>query len=74
MSSIKNPLRRARAFLGLTQEDMAQAWGVSRSTYQRREALAEEYVKPADDTHARVLVARKTLEAVFGIQGADYDE
>lgn len=37
-----NPLKRARAFLGLTPLQMASDLGISLRTYQRREALAEE--------------------------------
>lgn len=46
-----NALRRARAFLGYTQTQMAAAMGVSLATYQRREALAEEHVRVTEESH-----------------------
>ena len=50
-----NSLKRARAFLGYNQEQMAASMGLSLATYQRREALAEAYVPLAEGTHAREL-------------------
>lgn len=50
-----NALRRAQAFLGYTQEEMARAMGISIATYQRRVALAEEYIPLAEGTHVREL-------------------
>jgi DNA-binding XRE family transcriptional regulator len=64
-----NPLTRARAFLGYTQEEMARALGISRATYQRREAMGEDYAtEPSittERTHVKVLVAQEAVERVF---------
>ena len=59
-----NALRRARAFLGHTQTEMAAAMGLSLATLQRREALAEEYVPLAEGTHARELTRAHALRVL----------
>ena len=51
-----NSLKRARAFLGYTQTQMAAAMGVSLATYQRREALAEEHVRVTEASHVMRLL------------------
>lgn len=51
-----NILARARRLLGLTQEEMADAIGVSRRTYQRRERLADAFVPVGDAAAARARV------------------
>lgn len=56
-----NALRRARAFLGYTQDEMAQALGLSLSTYQRRERLGDDYLPISEATHASVLVAYEAV-------------
>lgn len=54
--SAANPLLRARIFLGLTQEEMAEALGISRSTLQRREKLALRDVPRSEVALAREIV------------------
>ena len=51
-----NALKRARAFLGYTQTEMATACGMSLATFQRREALAEEHVKVVEESHVMRLL------------------
>ena len=59
-----NALRRARAFLGYTQSQMAAACGMSLATLQRREALAEEHVRVTEESHVlRLLTEREPLDA-----------
>ena len=70
-----NALRRARAFLGYTQTDMATAMGLSLATLQRREALAEEYVPLAEGTHARALTRAHALRVLdFADEAEALDE
>ena len=70
-----NALKRARAFLGLTQTDMATAMGLSLATLQRREALAEEYVPLAEGTHARALTRAHALRVLdFADEAEALDE
>ena len=56
-----NALKRARAFLGFTQTEMAAAMGLSLATLQRREALAEEYLPCAEGTHVRELTREHAM-------------
>ena len=51
-----NALKRARAFLGYTQTQMAAACGMSLATFQRREALAEEHCKVVETSHVMRLL------------------
>lgn len=67
--SDSNPLRRARTRLGLTQEEMARALRLSRSTYQRREALGDEYIPFAEKAAARALVHAEVDVEIFGEEG-----
>lgn len=67
-----NALKRARAFLGYTQEQMATACGLSLATYQRREALAEEYVPIAEATHVRELTREAALRVLDMAEEAEY--
>lgn len=62
-----NALRRAQAFLGFTQDEMAAAMGVSIATYQRRVALAEEYIPLAEGTHVWCLTKWRTLETIDAV-------
>jgi transcriptional regulator with XRE-family HTH domain len=59
-----NILARARTLLGLTQEEMADAIGVSRRTYQRREKLADAFVPVGDAAAARASVYEKVDRAL----------
>lgn len=59
-----NALKRARTFLGYTQKEMADAIGVSARTYQRREALAEEYVPKLEALATRQVVEEKVAKVV----------
>ena len=68
-----NALKRARTFLGFTQPQMANAIGISLATYQRREALAEEYLPRAEGTHVRELTrehAMRILDQAEEAEGA----
>ena len=56
-----NALKRARAFLRFTQPEMARAIGISLATYQRREALAEEYVKRGESALVRELTREHAM-------------
>ena len=67
-----NALRRARAFLGYNQTRMAEACGMSLATYQRREALAEEYIKVAENSH--VLRLLDEAERTRQIEASKEDE
>jgi len=51
-----NILAKARAILGVTQEEMADRLGISRRTYQRRERIADEFVPRGDVALAREAV------------------
>ena len=76
MTSVRmtgNALRRARAFLGYNQAEMAYAIGVSLATYQRREALAEEYVPLAEGTHVRELTRRHALSVLDAAEAAEVE-
>ena len=66
-----NALRRAQAFLGFTQDEMAHAMGVSIATYQRRVALAEEYIPLAEGTHVRCLTKRRALDVLDAAEAAE---
>ena len=66
-----NALKRARAFLGFTQPEMACAIGISLATYQRREALAEEYIPLAEGTHVRCLTKRRALDVLDAAEAAE---
>ena len=68
-----NALQRARAFLGFTQGEMAHALGVSLATYQRREALADDYVPRTERAYAEALVAGAAIEYVFGEEDAAHE-
>ena len=67
----RNPLVRIRTLLGVTQEAMADAIGISLRTYQRREALGDMY----DDIPFREIAAASTIahatldEAIYGRVG-----
>ena len=58
-----NALRRARTYLGYTQTQMATAMDVSLATFQRREALAEEYIPMVEDSHVFRLLEESTRHA-----------
>ena len=58
-----NALKRARAYLGYTQTQMAAAMGVSLATLQRRETLAEEYIPVAEDSHVLRLLEERGAHA-----------
>lgn len=58
-----NALRRARAWLGYTQAQMASEMGVSLATYQRREALAQEHVRVVEASHVQVMLDKARDEA-----------
>ena len=66
-----NALRRAQAFLGYTQDEMAAAMGISIATYQRRVALAEEYIPLAEGTHVRCLTKRRALDVFDAAEAAE---
>ena len=66
-----NALKRARAFLGFTQPEMARAIGISLATYQRREALAEEYVPRAEGTHVRELTREHAMRILDQAEEAE---
>ena len=66
-----NALRRAQAFLGFTQDEMAAAMGISIATYQRRVALAEEYIPLAEGTHVRCLTKRHALDVLDAAEAAE---
>ena len=65
-----NSLQRARVYLGYTQPQMAEALGISRATYQRRERLADDYIKPPERLYVAALVA----EAQRGDNGYPQEE
>lgn len=52
-----NTLARVRAYLGLTQPEMARLLGLSFRTYQRRETLAEKDIPKAEWIAARALTS-----------------
>ena len=61
-----NPLTRARAFLGFTQAQMADALGMSRATYQRRETLAEDAIPVGEVRASERIVGEWAILKVFG--------
>ena len=66
-----NALKRARSFLGFTQDAMAHACGLSLATYQRREALAEEWIPKAEATHVRVLTEDHATYLLDAVEAAE---
>lgn len=66
----KNMFTRALAFLGFTQAQMAEALGMSRATYQRRERLVDADLPLAERTHVKGVVATCVLKVVFDEEDA----
>ena len=66
-----NALKRARAFLGFTQAQTAVALDMSLATYQRREALAEEYVPRGEAALMRELTKDHALKILDDAEEAE---
>lgn len=60
-----NALRRAQAFLGYTQAQMAARMGLSLATYQRRLRLADEAIPVAEESHVMRLVEDRSVEVLW---------